>query len=181
MLADCKGCPSFRRVFRLLVRIISRQMLLRQQQLLFQNALLTRAGTECLTFLALTDSDERATILSFDGMGVFDLISRESKTRGLLEVGGGGKRLKFVRQFCGSPLGRRRGNRVHIPQCESFFAFDCCNQMVPVMGTFQRRGWPLSGRRARCHNKPLPAAAVGQTVAGEQRGQPAGCRFRSEA
>ena len=70
----------------------------------FQYALSTCVGTEYVYHVlqALTDNDERATILSVDGIGAFDLISRESMMRGLLEVEGGGKVLPFVRQFYGS-------------------------------------------------------------------------------
>ena len=37
-----------------------------------------------------TDLDDRATVLSIDGIGAFDLVSRESMLRGLLRVEGGG-------------------------------------------------------------------------------------------
>ena len=76
----------------------------------------------CHVLEALTDNDERATILSVDGMGAFDLISRESMMRGLLEVEGGGKVLPFVRQFYGfffnTSVGRRRGNRALHPKTQ---------------------------------------------------------------
>ena len=45
----------------------------------FQYALRTRAGCECVSHVlqTLTDLDEHATILSVDGVGAFDLISRK--------------------------------------------------------------------------------------------------------
>ena len=52
----------------------------------------------------LTDLDANATLLSVDGIGAFDLISRSAMLQGLLEVeGGGGSVLPFVRLFTGSP------------------------------------------------------------------------------
>ena len=76
----------------------------------------------CHVLQALTDNDETATILSVDGIGVFDLISRKSMMRGLLEVEGGGKVLPFARQFYGSPsthLWEDEERAVHfIPQGE---------------------------------------------------------------
>ena len=74
----------------------------------------------CHVLEALTDNVERATILSVDGMGSFDLISRESMMRRLLEVEGGGKVLPFVRQFYGfffnTSVGKRRGKPCTSPQ-----------------------------------------------------------------
>ena len=111
---------------RLVARTISRQIgpSIETATAPFQYALSTRAGTECVCHVrqALTDNDERATILSVDGIGAFDLIFRESMMRGLLEVEGGGKVLPFVRQFYGSPsthLWEDEEGAVHfIPQGE---------------------------------------------------------------
>ena len=46
----------------------------------FQCALTTRAGTECIAHAvqALTDVNPSATVLSIDGIGAFDLVSRQS-------------------------------------------------------------------------------------------------------
>ena len=52
---------------------------------------------------ALTDLDPSATVLSVDGVGAFDLVSRASMLRGLQGVEGGGSVLPFVRQFHGGP------------------------------------------------------------------------------
>ena len=91
---------------RLVARTISRQIgpSIETATTPFQYALSTRVGTECVCHVlqALTDNDERATILSVDGIGAFDFFSRESMMRALLEVEGGGKVLPFVRQFYGS-------------------------------------------------------------------------------
>ena len=71
----------------------------------FQFALSTKAGGECVAHVAqaLTDMDDNATLLSVDGIGAFDLVSRGAMMSGLLEVEGGASALPFVRQFYGSP------------------------------------------------------------------------------
>ena len=70
-----------------------------------QFALSTKAGCECVAHIVqgLIDLDADATLLSVDGIGAFDLVSRAAMMRGLLEVEGGGSALPFVRQFYGSP------------------------------------------------------------------------------
>ena len=47
---------------------------------LFQYVLPTRAGSESIAHAVqvVTDMDPRATLLSIDGVGVFDLISRRA-------------------------------------------------------------------------------------------------------
>ena len=56
-----------------------------------QHAMSTRARCECIAHMlqARTDLDDRVTVLSIDGIGAFDLVSRESMLRGLLRVEGG--------------------------------------------------------------------------------------------
>ena len=51
----------------------------------FQYALSTRAGCECIAHAlqAITELDPNATVLSIDGIGAFDLISRGSMPQGL--------------------------------------------------------------------------------------------------
>ena len=68
----------------------------------FQYALSTRAGSECIAHVlqTLTDTDPNATVLSIDGIGAFDLVSREAMLRGFLSVEAV---LPFVRQFYGTP------------------------------------------------------------------------------
>ena len=71
----------------------------------FQCALKTRAGCECVShmFQTLLDLDPRATILSVDGVGAFDLISRNAMMAGLSHLEKGDKLLPFVRLFHSSP------------------------------------------------------------------------------
>ena len=71
----------------------------------FQYVLKTRAGCKCVShmFQTLLDLDPRATILSVDGVGVFDLISRNAMMAGLSHLEEGDKLLPFVRLFYSSP------------------------------------------------------------------------------
>ena len=71
----------------------------------FQCALKTRAGTECVSHIlqTLTDFYARATIFSVDGVGAFDLISRNSMMEGLLHMEGGDQLLPFARMFYNRP------------------------------------------------------------------------------
>ena len=71
----------------------------------FQYAFTTRAGGECIAhaFQAFTDLDDRTTVLSIDGIGAFDLISREAMLNGLRSMDGGNGALLFVLQFYGNP------------------------------------------------------------------------------
>ena len=71
----------------------------------FQYALSTRAGTECVARIvqALTRMDENATLLSIDGVGAHDSISRRAMFRGLADMVDGEKIIPFVRQLNDSP------------------------------------------------------------------------------
>ena len=69
----------------------------------FQYALSSRVGSECIAHVLQTLTDTDATVLSIDGIGAFDLVSREAMLRGLLSVEGGDTVLPFVRQFYGTP------------------------------------------------------------------------------
>ena len=71
----------------------------------FQYALKTKAGCECVAHVlqTLTDTDPEATVLSIDGVGAYDLISRNAMLEGLLRMEGGDQILPFVRCFYGSP------------------------------------------------------------------------------
>ena len=71
----------------------------------FQYALSTRAGTECVTHIvqALTSEDSETTILSVDGIGAYDLISRNAIFQGVRDMVDGDKMIPFIRQFYGSP------------------------------------------------------------------------------
>ena len=70
-----------------------------------QYALTTRAGCECIDHILQSETDDspNRTVLSIDGIGAFDLMSRESMMRGLLSVEGDQEALPFVRQFHGAP------------------------------------------------------------------------------
>ena len=46
--------------------------------------------------------NEATTILSVDGVGAFDLISRSAMMQGLVHMPDGVKVLPFVRMFCGT-------------------------------------------------------------------------------
>ena len=54
----------------------------------FQYALTTKAGCECVAHILQTimDKDERATVVSIDGAGAYDLISRNAMMEGLLRM-----------------------------------------------------------------------------------------------
>ena len=94
-------------VRRLVARTLAQQLgpAVESATALFQFALSTKAGSECIAHVAqaLTDMDDHATLLSVDGIGAFDLVSRGAMMSGLLEVKGGASALPFVRQFYGSP------------------------------------------------------------------------------
>ena len=83
----------------------------------FQYAMSTRAGTECIAHVlqALTELDPRATIMSIDGVGAFDLISRKTMLEALMEMESGSQVLPFVRMFYGShsTSGRDEAGVVH--------------------------------------------------------------------
>ena len=70
----------------------------------FQYALSTRAGTECTTHVlqAISELNPETTILSVDGIGAFDLISRKAMLEALLTVDGGSQLLPFVCMFYGA-------------------------------------------------------------------------------
>ena len=70
----------------------------------FQYALSTRAGTECIAHAlqAISELNPETTILSVDGIGAFDLISRKAMLEALLTVDGGSQVLPFVRMFYGT-------------------------------------------------------------------------------
>ena len=72
----------------------------------FQFSLSTKAGCECVAHViqSLTDTNAETTVVSVDGVGAFDLISRNSMLQGLLTLEQGDQILPFVRQFYGCPL-----------------------------------------------------------------------------
>ena len=70
---------------------------------LFQYALSTRAGIECVAHVlqALTEADPNATVLSVHGISVYDLISRRAMLEALRRVPGGDQVLPFAQLFYG--------------------------------------------------------------------------------
>ena len=71
----------------------------------FQYALSTKAGCECVAHIlqSLTDLSPEVTITSIDGVGAYDLISRNAMLEGLLRMEGGDQILPFVRMFYSNP------------------------------------------------------------------------------
>ena len=67
----------------------------------FQYAFSTRTGNECVAHVlqALTERNSEATVLSFDGINAFDLVSRNAMLEGLRRVSGGDWVLSFVLMF----------------------------------------------------------------------------------
>ena len=55
-----------------------------------QHALSTHVACECIAHVVqtLTGIDEEATVVSIDGVGAFDLISRNAMLQALLEIDG---------------------------------------------------------------------------------------------
>ena len=70
-----------------------------------QYALSTRAGTECVAHVlqVLTEMDPQTTIVSIDGVGAYDSISRKAMLEALMEMPGGSQALPRVRLFYGQP------------------------------------------------------------------------------
>ena len=71
----------------------------------FQYALATRAGCESIAHAVQVASDRapRATVLSFDGVGAFDLISRRAMMSAVHRMPDGDTLLPFVLKFYGHP------------------------------------------------------------------------------
>ena len=71
----------------------------------FQYALKTRAGCECVAhiFQSLTEVDPSTTVISVDGVGAFDMVSRAAMLSGLLDMEEGERLLPFVRMFYSQP------------------------------------------------------------------------------
>ena len=71
----------------------------------FQYALSTRAGTECVyhALRVITESRPTATVVSIDGIGAFDHVSRQSMLGNLMALPRANSALPFVRQVYGEP------------------------------------------------------------------------------
>ena len=92
---------------RLVSRTLAKQFAKRDEDATspHQYALKTRAGCECVAHLlqSLTDFDEGTTVVSVDGVGAFDLVSRNAMLNGLLEMVDGEQLLPFARLFYSQP------------------------------------------------------------------------------
>ena len=70
----------------------------------------------------MTDLDHETTITSIDGVGAYDLISRNAMLEGLFQMDGGDQIIPFVRMFYGSPTTYlwedEMGTTQYIPQRE---------------------------------------------------------------
>ena len=88
---------------RLVARTMAKQMAVRVEAATapFQYALTTKAQSEIVTHIlqSMTDQDERATIVSIDGVGAHDLISQCDARRSC-----SGSRRRQVAAFCASFL-----------------------------------------------------------------------------
>ena len=73
-----------------------------------QYALRTKAGCEIVAHIlqVLTDLDPNATVVSVDGIGAYDLISRNSMLQGVRHMADGEQLLPFVRAMYGQPSTR---------------------------------------------------------------------------
>ena len=71
----------------------------------FQFALSTRSGAESVVRLltAALELDPESTLVSVDGVGAFDTMSRQAMLQGLLRVPGANQCLPFVRMFYSEP------------------------------------------------------------------------------
>ena len=65
----------------------------------------TRTGCECVAHVlqSLTDLDEGTTVVSVDGVGAFDLVSRNAMLNGLLEITDEEQLFPFARLFYSQP------------------------------------------------------------------------------
>ena len=69
----------------------------------FQYALSTRAGTECVAHAlqSLTEENPTTTVMSIDGIGAFDLVSRKAMLQALMSIESGSAAIPFARMFYG--------------------------------------------------------------------------------
>ena len=94
-------------VRRLVARTIAQQFTEEAEAVthLFQYALSTRVGTECVAHVvqSLTSMDSNTTILSIDGVGAHDFISRRAMFQGVADLPNGDQLIPFIRQFDEEP------------------------------------------------------------------------------
>ena len=98
-------------VRRLVARSIAKQIAKKVEAMtaVVQYALSTKAGCECVAHIlqSMTDLDPDTTITSIDGVGTYDLISRNAMLEGLLQMDGGDQIIPFVRMFYGGPTSHK--------------------------------------------------------------------------
>ena len=105
-----------------------------------QYALSTRAGTECVAHAlqAATDLDEAATVLSIDGVGAFDSISRAAMLQALAELPEASGALPFVKMWYGQPSSYLweddQGQSFTIPQGEGGEQGDALMPLLYALG-----------------------------------------------
>ena len=86
-----------------------------------------------LTSCNLTDLSQ-VTVTSIDGVGAYDLISRNAMLEGLLRMEGGDQTLPFVRMFYSAPSGRYGSHNKHIAQGEGGEQSDPLMPMLFALG-----------------------------------------------
>ena len=145
--------PGTTIIRRLVARTIAKQFAKKAEAATapFQYALSTKAGCECVAHIvqALTDQDANATVVTVDGIGAYDLISRSALLQGLLRMEDGDQILPFARCFYGSPSTYlwedELGNTQEIPQGEGGEQGDPLMPMLfslaehPALEAIQRR------------------------------------------
>ena len=102
---------------------------------------------------ALTDAAPEATVLSIDGIGAFDLISRAAMLTALKAAPGCDRALPFVRQFYGRPssyIWEDGGTTHEIRQGEGV------NRETPLMPARFALGPAPSSRRRAVRDAPVP-------------------------
>ena len=91
----------------LFARTISKQIMKEAEDATapHQHAFGTKVGCECVSHIlqSSTDEDEYATVVSVDGIGAYDTISRRAMLQGVMWVPSGDRVLPFLKQFYSSP------------------------------------------------------------------------------
>ena len=140
----------------------------------FQYALTTRAGVECVAHViqTLTDVDPEATVLSVDGVGAFDLISRASMLEGLQGIEDGDSVLPFVSQFYSSAstyiweddfgvtheIIQGEGGEQGDPLMPALFAVGQHRALVARVGPLERTADPTCGKLGQLERFPRNGA-----------------------
>ena len=92
---------------RLVAKTLAKQFMTRFEDATkpFQYALSTRAGCESIAHVVqvMTDRDPNCTVLSIDGVGAFDLVSRTAMMTAVHNMDQGEKLIPFLLQFYGHP------------------------------------------------------------------------------